>query len=215
MTFGTTIFEHKFIPPQESPITHLLVLVHGRTGNLRLLEWYSKRFKIPGLGFLTIQAPYLDQRPEQKEPAYSWYLEKYEGLEDSRTKLIHFMDELRDQGMPYEKIFWLGFSQGSAMGLDLALRGPQKYGGFFCISGFCLQADEYPQKFGPYAKKQQIFVSHGTRDEIIPVERAQVSYDKIKELGVPFEWRIYDKPHSFHLQKEVPEIEQQLMDWMK
>jgi phospholipase/carboxylesterase len=190
-----------------------MLLVHGRTGNLRLLEWYSKRFQVPGMAYMTIQAPYADQRPDQKDEGYSWFLENYEGLQKSRADLAAMIEEIHEHGLKYEQIYWLGFSQGAVMGLDLALRSNHILGGFFCISGFCLKTDEYPAAFGTAAKKQKILITHGTRDEILPFDRAKASYDKISALGVPLEFKSFDKPHSFHLQQEVPFLEKTLLDW--
>lgn len=216
MEIGTTYFIHKFIPPPvkgSSGASSLMLLVHGRTGNLKLLEWYSKRFQVPGMAYMTLQAPYADRRPDQTDEGFSWFLENGDGLEKSRADLKGMIDELHKQGLPYDKIFWLGFSQGSMMGLDLALRSDHILGGFFCISGFCLRPEDYPQAFGRAAKMQRILLTNGTRDEIVTYERAKKSYDKLAALGVPFEFRTYDKPHSFHLQQEVPYLEQKILEW--
>ncbi|MBN8553949.1 MAG: dienelactone hydrolase family protein [Deltaproteobacteria bacterium] len=214
MNFKTTALEYKYIPPNSGDCKYLLILVHGRTGNLRLLEWYSKRFKIDELGFICVQAPYPDRRLDQADEGFSWYLEKYQGLDESRQKILKMVEELKSQGMSAENTFWLGFSQGSVMILDLALRGPYKFGGFLCISGFCISIQDYPKAFGPFAKKQNILISHGTRDEIISYKKTKAVYDQLAALGVNFDFRTYDKPHSFHMQKEIPELETQLKEWI-
>lgn len=215
MDLGTTYFIHKYIPPAVGEPKSLLLLVHGRTGNLKLLEWYSKRFQVPGMAYMTIQAPYSDLRPDQKEEGFSWFLENGQGVDESRAQLKGMIEELKSQGLSYSQIYWLGFSQGGVMGLDLALRSDVVLGGFLCISGFCLRPEEYPQAFGKAAKQQNILITHGTRDEIISLERAKKGYDQIASLEVPFEFKVFDKPHSFHLQQEVPYLEQRLIDWTK
>ena len=195
---------------------NLLVLVHGRTGNLKLLEWISKRFKIPGLSYLSIQAPYADRRDE-KQPegeGFSWYLPGRKGIEDSRKVILESVEELKGQGWGSRKIFWLGFSQGAAMSLDLALRGPDVYGGVLAVSGFCVQSEEYPAAFGPHAKDQSLLITHGTRDEILTLEKAESSYEPLRRYGIPFEFEIYDKPHSFHLTAEIPFLEARLKAWV-
>lgn len=214
MDIGTTYFIHRFFPPTSGKLRALLILVHGRTGNLKLLEWYSKRFQIEGLGFLTIQAPYPDRRPDQKDEGYSWFLESGEGILQARAHLQSMMHEIHQQGLAYSQIYWLGFSQGAVMGLDHALRADRKLGGFLCISGFCYRPDEYPKSFGPEAKNQRILITHGTRDEIISLERAEKTYEAIRQLGVSFQFKVFDKPHSFHLQQEIPLLERALTDWI-
>src|SRR5665213_3207859 len=158
-----TPFKFKFImASQPSPESPLLILVHGRTGNLKLLEWYAKRFEIPELSYLLIEAPYADQRPDQKDPGFSWYLETPEelrGIEESRLGFLKMIDELNAQKFSPKNIYFLGFSQGSAMSLDLALRAAFQMGGFICVSGFCIETSAYPKAFGPFAHQQKILIT--------------------------------------------------------
>lgn len=215
MKLQTSEILSKTIPPRDGKATNLLVLVHGRTGNLRLLEWYSKRFKIPDLAFLTIQAPFEDKRPGQTDEGFSWYLSERQGIDESRKKLVHMVEELERQGFPSKKIYFLGFSQGAAMSLDLALRGPFPLGGVLAISGFCVEVEKYPEMLGRYARSQRILITHGTRDEIVTLETAQASYQRLRELQIPFEFKIFDKPHSFQLNTEVPYLESTLKKWIE
>jgi len=209
---------HHFIPASEKGQDAVLILVHGRGGNLKLLEFYAKRFKIPGLHYLSIQAPLEEQRDDQKErneSGWSWYVNPgRRGLEDSRAKLSKMIEEIQAQGIPYRRIFWLGFSQGAAMGLDTFLRTPHILGGALCISGILVKATDYPQSFSPQAAEQRILITHGTRDEIISLEEAEKTYSVLRENQIPFEFKVYDKPHSFHLQQEVPYLESTLQKWL-
>jgi len=215
-TIKTTKLLGEYIPPRgDSNPQALLLLVHGRTGNLKLLQWYSKRFNLPGVGYLALQAPFPDQRADQKDPGFSWYLENFQGLDESRELLKLVIKEIQTQGFQKtERIFWFGFSQGGAMGLDLALRSEFPFGGVMCISGFCIQVEDYPEAFGPFAKNQRILATHGTRDRIIPLEQSKPDFDRLRSLGVPLEFQVFDKPHSFHLKTEVPFLENCLKKWL-
>lgn len=223
-------FKHRFIPGKgASADSPLLILVHGRTGNLEIMRWFAKRFEIPNLNYLLIQAPVEEQKdgPAQlvgnpEEPGYSWYLYEDDGegrakffkLDDSRVMIRQMIEELLDQGLVSERIFWMGFSQGAAVGLDYFLRGPRKMGGFIGISGFCIEHWDYPGAFGPFAKQQRLFITHGTRDEILPWERFSKTYEHIQRLGVEFEFHEFSKPHSFELRKEIPLIRDRLTTWV-
>lgn len=206
-----------FIPPKDPKIQTkaLLVLVHGRTGNIKVLQWYAKRFDIPELAYLAVEAPFQEQREDQDEAGFSWYLKDRSGIDESRQKLRSMTDEFLSQGLLMGNIFWLGFSQGAAMILDLALRGSHKMGGFLCISGFCVQHESYPTAFNSVAKSQRILITHGSRDEIITLAQAEKSYEPLKDAGIPFGFRVYNKPHSFHLRDEVPFLEATLKDWIR
>lgn len=219
MKIETSQLIHRFIPAKEGGAKNILILVHGRGGNLKLLEFYSKRFNLPNLHYLAIQAPFVEQREDQvakNESGWSWYINPgRKGLEESRSKLSAMIEEIHQQGIPYNKIFWLGFSQGAAMGLDTFLRSPHILGGALCISGLIVKATDYPQAFSPMAARQRLLITHGARDEIISLEEAEKTYQVLRESNIPFEFKIYDKPHSFHLQEEVPYLEAKLQDWIK
>jgi len=225
MNLKTSELLSKFIPSVSGVTKSLLILAHGRLGNLRLLEWLAKRFQIPELSYLCIQAPFFDkpteedERPEKfginiNDATYSWYLQNNKGLNESREKIQKSIQDLNDQGISFENIYWLGFSQGGVIGLDLFLRTEHKLGGLISVSGFCIEADSYPEKLGSQAKNQNLLITHGTRDQNIPLEDAEKTYHKLTEAGVPLELSVYDKPHSFQLNTEVPFLEHKLKSWM-
>lgn len=216
MRFHSNALVTEFIPAQKRPGEAILLLVHGRGGRWPLMRWFSKRAaKIEGLDFLCVQAPHDDFVPEMKVPGFSWYLGKnYEGLEQSRAKLQRLISDLQ-QHYSSQKIFWLGFSQGGAMGLDLAMRAKVSLGGVICVSGFCLKADDYPAEFGRAALQQRILATHGTRDEIVDFERAKESFEKLEKLGVKIDFHSYSKPHSFDLKNEIPFLIETIQSWVK
>ena len=231
------------VPARALPAKGLLVLVHGRTGNLRVLEFFAKRTGLDTMAKLLIEAPYADKRDDQRalrndqaderhdqrNEAYSWYLRSTDReaspetglrpiidgqLQDSRRRLSALVDALLDAGWASTQIYWLGFSQGSAMILDLALRDSRRFGGFVCVSGFCLVESRDSTLFSPTAWDQKILITHGSRDEIVTLADAERSYDFLRSLKIPFTWKVFDKPHSFKLKDELPLIESQLLAWM-
>jgi phospholipase/carboxylesterase len=211
--------DYNSIPSRSGAREAVLLLVHGRGGNKRLLEFYAKRLEIPDLGYICLQAPIAEQREDQIAhgvSGWSWYLSPgYQGLDESRGKLFSVVEELQAQNIDPEKIFWLGFSQGGAMGLDLFLRYPKKLGGVICISGLLPRSKDYPAALSASASEQRILITHGTRDDIIPLEKAEETFAPLRAATIPFEFKVYDKPHSFHLQQEVPYLEETLKGWVK
>ncbi len=200
-------------PSDKATPSGLLILVHGRTGNLRVLEFMAKRQALRAFTRLLVQAPYTETRPEQKDEGFSWYRDKRSGLEESRKRLDLLVDAALEAGWAPRDIYWLGFSQGSAMILDLALRQHSLFGGFVCVSGFCLSRPEDVPTFSPQASSQRILITHGSRDQILTLDYAQTSYEILRLSGIPFQWKVFDKPHSFKLKEEIPFIESQLLEW--
>ena len=212
--FETGLFNFKWVPSASGRKDHVLILVHGRTGNLRVLDFMTKRFQIVDLNFLIIEAPFEDRRPDQKDQGFSWYLKGFRGMEDSRNKLLRLLEELHEFGFPYRGIYWLGFSQGGVMGFDVFLRCSQQLGGLLAISTILAPAETVIAEKSKLAEHQRILITHGDRDEIISLEAAQSSYEFLKAAGIPYEFRLFDKPHSFQMNKELPFLESKLIEWM-
>ncbi len=214
MRFHSNELIAEFIPAQKGSGQSILILAHGRGGRWPLMQWFAKRAAgIAGLDFLCVQAPHEDFVPAMKVPGFSWYIGgNFEGLHQSREKLSRLISELA-KTYASEKIFWLGFSQGGAMGVDLALRASLILGGVICVSGFCLSAEDYPTDFGRAALQQKILATHGTRDEIVDYQKAKESFEKIQKLGVRIDFQSYSKSHSFDLKSEIPFLLERIKSW--
>lgn len=203
------LFAEEYPQPEK-----LLLLVHGRGGKWPLMQWFSKRLKLRNFCFLCLQAPHPEDVKAMKEPGFSWYLMPgYQGLEQSRKLIDESIDQIRTVGFRAEDIFWLGFSQGSVMGVDLFLRHPERLGGLIGVSGFALQEDKYQGLLSKVVEEQRFLLTHGYRDEIVSFEKAKNSFEWLKNHKIPYEFLEYNKPHSFDLKNEIPKIESVLHDW--
>lgn len=215
MAVQLTQLNSKFIQGEEGANRSLLILVHGRGGRLKLMEWFSKRIRIAGLDYLLLEAPIPEDVKEMKEPGFSWYLmPRHEGISETREKISKSLKEIIASGYPSEKVFWLGFSQGGVMGLDTGLRGDFSLGGIICISGFSILNNEYPEAFGPMAMKQKFLATHGRRDEIVPFDKALKTYEELQRFGINLEFEEFNKPHSFDLKNEIPFLKEKLESWI-
>jgi phospholipase/carboxylesterase len=207
MSFYTSQLQHRFIAGSE-PGRQVLLLVHGRGGRLPLMEFMAKRGQLGVFDILLIEAPHADFVLEMKVPGFSWYLEpNQKGIEESRAKLRALIHELIAAGYSSEKIFWMGFSQGCVIGLDLALRLEVPLGGVVGVSGFVTRIKDFPAQLGPSAKQTPILVTLGTRDAIVPPGPAREHFEALQTMGVKLEMREFDKIHAFDLKREVPQIE--------
>jgi phospholipase/carboxylesterase len=94
------------------------------------------------------------------------------------------------------KLVVLGFSQGGVMAYSLALGEPQRFSALVAISSWlspelaaaasAAATDQYPPAL----------IQHGSRDQLIPVERARESVESIRSLGIPVTYREYDISHE-------------------
>jgi phospholipase/carboxylesterase len=108
-----------------------------------------------------------------------------------------FIDEIiTTYPIDKDKLYLLGFSQGSIVSLSYALTKPQGIAGVIAQSGYIpqeagLQIDEAGVKGKPF------LLTHGTQDPMLPVEWARRSRDTLQNLGADVEY------HEFHMGHQV------------
>ena len=168
----------------ETPARPLL-LIHGLTGDENSM-WVFAR-DLPKQYWMI--AP---RAPHNAEPfGYSWRTvhpetfgrPSFEQLLPAAEALIRLIDEYQaSAGIDASVIDVMGFSQGAAMSSVLAFLYPQRIRKVGILAGFVPSGvDEYiPNQ--PLAGKK-IFVTHGTKDEMIPVDRARASMEILKRAG--------------------------------
>lgn len=98
-------------------------------------------------------------------------------------------------GIPSEKIVIAGFSQGAAIALHAVLSLKNKFAGILALSGFLLQKI-LPQQISAINKETPILMMHGEYDDIVPIDWALISRNKLQELGFNPDWKTYPIEHS-------------------
>jgi phospholipase/carboxylesterase len=134
---------------------------------------------------------------------YAWYPMSMGGPPDvgeiwsSRKKLQAFLDEcLARYPIDAKKLGVLGFSQGGVMAYSLALSNPERFAALAVLSSW-LPNELIPE----LAVKESIqslptLVHHGSQDQMIAVQRARDSVERLRELRVPLTYREYDMGHE-------------------
>lgn len=94
-------------------------------------------------------------------------------------------------GIPLNKIILGGFSMGGAMSFHLGYRYFQQLAGIFAISAFI--NDE--SVIFEHLKKQSentpvLFQWHGARDDLVPLEWGQETFNTLQNLGIKGEFHI-------------------------
>lgn len=90
----------------------------------------------------------------------------------------------------------LGFSQGGVMAYELALRDPKRFAGLVALSSWFPQplVESLPKL--PGHEGFPVLVIHGTRDTMLPVERARESREALRPFGVAMTYREFDMAHE-------------------
>ena len=83
-----------------------------------------------------------------------------------------------------ERVVIGGFSQGAAMSIITGLSSRHHLAGVVALSGYLLLRDDYPALLSPHAKEVPVFGYHGKDDQTVPYAIGQLSFEKLKALGV-------------------------------
>lgn len=186
--------------PQLSVVPDALVFgLHGRDANKNALLPFAMQFRIPSLQWVLPSGPFVaDQSDERRQ----WFDTKAFSAYDlllSRKSLLRLLQYHRDRGIPASKFFLVGFSQGAAMALDVALRFPLLLGGVIAMSGFIIEPDALARERTSANEHVPIFIGHGTRDESIPIEEARADAERLRSMGYSVAFHEYDTGHHIPL----------------
>lgn len=114
------------------------------------------------------------------------------GLDDVRG----FLDAAKQQyPIDPQKVVLLGFSQGGVMAYALALAEPERFAGLAVLSSW-LPAPAVQALPLRSCDRLATLVHHGTRDELIPVERGRESVEQLRSMHVPVTYREFDIGHE-------------------
>jgi phospholipase/carboxylesterase len=98
---------------------------------------------------------------------------------------------------PWSRIVLGGFSQGSMLATELALKAPESPKALIVLSGNLINQDEV-KKLAPSRKGLPFFMSHGQQDQVLPAKGAQ------KLEGIFSNAGLKGKLHLFQGGHEIP-----------
>ncbi|MBX9604632.1 MAG: dienelactone hydrolase family protein [Gammaproteobacteria bacterium] len=109
------------------------------------------------------------------------------------------------RGVPSARIVIAGFSQGGAVGFELALTWPERLAGLVALSTyFATQASIEPHAANAGLP---ILVGHGTQDPMVDERFGRASAARLRDLGYAVDYRDYPIEHSVSLE-EIKDIGQ-------
>ena len=131
---------------------------------------------------------------------YAWYPLTHGGPPDvpaivsAREQLETFLNAaLERYPIDSKRLVALGFSQGGVMAYSLALRNPARFAALVALSSW-LPHEVFSD--APNAQRLPTLVHHGSRDQMIDVQRAHSSVEKLRDWRVPVSYREYDMGHE-------------------
>lgn len=179
----------------------LILLLHGYGSNEE--DLFSFASELPDTYYIiSARAPY-------PLPPYgnAWYainfdadMNKFSDNEqaiESRDLIVTFIEEILEK-YPIDKkqVNLVGFSQGAILSYAIALSYPQKISKVVALSGY-FNADIMKEGYeNNDFSEVKFFVSHGTVDQVIPVEWARKNPEVLNNLKISNEYHEYNVGHG-------------------
>jgi len=139
--------------------------------------------------------------------SYSWYTIHFNSPQgkfsdmpeaiSARENIAVFIDEVQQKyGVSPEKTFLLGFSQGTILSYAVAFNYPEKVQKIIALSGY-VNADLLPNDLNlkDYSKLD-FYISHGTVDQVIPVEWANKAPEFLDQLNIKYSYKEFPVGHG-------------------
>jgi phospholipase/carboxylesterase len=188
-------------PKDKKEKNPLLLLLHGYGSNEE--DLFSFASELPEEYYvISARAPF-----DMMYGSYAWYAINFDADENkfsdigqaraSRDIIAQFIDELvAEYPIDADNVTLIGFSQGCILSYAVAVSYPEKVQRVVAMSGYFnpeIAVDDYAQND---LSKLSIFASHGTVDQVIPVEWARKSIPMIQLLGIDIVFKEYMVGHG-------------------
>ena len=165
-----------------------MVMIHGRGASAESILSLTAELRVPGMAFLAPQATGMAWYPlsflapvAANEP---W-------LSSALASVGRSVAEAADAGIPRERIFLLGFSQGACLAAEWVARNAARYGGLFALSGGLIGDDSTPRDYAGTLDGMPAFFGCSDIDAHIPAIRVEESGRVLERLGASVDVRLY------------------------
>ena len=178
-----------------------LILLHGYGSNEE--DLFSFATELPNDSYvISVRAPY-DLQPY----GHAWYAIHFDADENKFSDNVQakqsveliaaFIDEIVKQyPIDAKNVTLIGFSQGAILSYATALTYPEKVSKVVALSGYFNQ-EIMPEVIDTKAISHlKFFVSHGSVDQVIPVEWARKAKPALENLGLEVEYHEYPVGHG-------------------
>lgn len=179
----------------------LLVLIHGYGSNEQ--DLFSFASELPDEYYIvSARAPY-----DIQYGSYAWYAINFDAAQNkfsdndqarsSRDLIAQFIEELTaNYPIDSQNVTLIGFSQGAILSYAVALSHPEKVQRVVAMSGYLnteiLEENYLKNSFS----NLKMFTSHGTVDQVIPVEWGRKAKPFLENLGINTTYKEYPIGHG-------------------
>lgn len=186
-----TILNGPIRKPRSGKAKQLVVLLHGWGADGPNLIDLAEAFAptLPDAQFIAPNAP---QVCEANPYGYQWFglmdrqpQHMLNGVRSAADIVNGFLDEqLKALGLDNSKLALVGFSQGTMVGLHVAVRRAPPIAALVGFSGALLGAETLAKEI---TARPPVCLIHGKADDVVPFDSLKHATDALKANGVPVE----------------------------
>jgi len=178
-----------------------LVMLHGRGGNAENIISLAQELDAEGLAIYAPEAanhswyPYSFMAPDsENQPA----------LDSALDVIGQLVEKIKADGIPANRIYLMGFSQGACLTLEYVARNAQAYGGAIAFTGGLIGEKLVTERYQGNFESTPVLITTGNPDPHVPLHRVEESVELLKKLGAQVTLKVYPgRPHTI----TMPEIE--------
>jgi phospholipase/carboxylesterase len=191
---------YKTAGAQPSSSKGALVMLHGRGGTASNILSLARELNVSDYALYAPQAahnswyPYSFMAPdEQNQPALNSALETIGTL----------VKQIINDGIPAEKIYFMGFSQGACLTLEFIARNAQRYGGAIAFTGGLVGEQLVLNNYTGNFNNTPVLITTGDPDTHVPLSRVQESIKILEDQHAHVTLKVFPgRPHTI-IQDEI------------
>jgi len=165
-----------------------MIMIHGRGATAQSILELAPALLTSDVAYLAPQAaggawyPYGFMSPiAQNEP----------GISSGMRTIARLLSHVAAAGIPAERTFLLGFSQGACLASEFVARNAKRYGGLAVLSGGLIGPDDTPRDYAGSLGGTPVFLGCSDVDFHIPEARVRETGRVLDTLGGAVDLRIY------------------------
>lgn len=173
-----------------------MILLHGRGASAQSILQLTDELDREDFAYLAPQAAGATWYPH----SFLAPLEQNEPYLSSALRLVESVVEgVLGAGIPSERLFLLGFSQGACLSLELVARHPRRYGGVAALTGGLIGPDGTPRDYPGSLEGTPVFLGTSDPDPHVPLARVEESARVLERMGARVNLRTYPgMPHTIN-----------------
>jgi len=165
-----------------------MIMLHGRGASAVSILTLKDHLQLDGYAIFAPQAtehswyPYSFMAPvSNNQPALDSALEVIRSL----------VEDIKEQGIAQENIYFLGFSQGACLALEYVSRNAGRYGGVIAFTGGLIGEKLISENYQGDFDQTPILITTGDPDPHVPVSRVNETVSLLKKLSAKVTLKIY------------------------